>query len=55
MAVEDDEKHWLHPIPELGFVAQLDGKGLERVMTADAAGDAAGSRVGLYRVEATCA
>lgn len=55
VAVEDDEKHWLHPIPELGFVAQLDGKGLERVMTADAAGDAAGSRVGLYRVEATCA
>lgn len=55
VAVEDDEQHWLHPIPELDFVEQLDGHGLERVVTAGAAGAGADPRVGLYRVVDTCA
>lgn len=54
VAVEDDEQHWLHPIPELAFVEALEGHGLERVMTAGSIGDQADPRVGLYRVDATC-
>lgn len=54
VAVQDDEEHWLHPIPELDFVEQLEGHGLERVMAVGAAGDARNPRVGLYRVVGTC-
>lgn len=54
VAVEDDEQHWLHPIPELGFVEQLDGNGLERVMAVGTAADPKDPRVGLYRVDGAC-
>lgn len=54
VAVEDDEEHWLHAIPELGFVEQLDGRGVERVMSVGTAGSTTDPRVGLYRVDGAC-
>ena len=52
--VSDLDKSLDFFVNKLGFVEQLDGRGVERVMSVGTAGSTTDPRVGLYRVDGAC-